>query len=268
MQLTGILLFIAVLQVGATGRAQTVTYSARSAPLVQVLRAIEQQTGYHPFYNDADLSGVKPVTVELKAVPLREALDAVLKGQPLTYEIQGNTIDLVRRVNGIPPLGSSISAPVLSDIRGRVVDSTGAPIAGASVLVKGTQRGAATDAKGEFVIKGVEGGVTLVVTYTGFEPRQYKYSGQAGVVILLERSTSPLDQVQVIAYGTTTQRLNIGNVGSVSAEEIERQPVNNPLLALDGRVPGLFITQATGLPGGGVTVRIQGQNSINGGNDP
>src|ERR1700676_2306931 len=78
----------------------------------------------------------------------------------------------------------------------------------------------------------------------------------------LFKSSSQLDQVQVIAYGTTTQRLNTGDVSTVTAKEIEQQPVSSPLAALEGRVPGLFITQANGLPGSGVTVRIQEQNSI------
>ncbi len=84
----------------------------------------------------------------------------------------------------------------------------------------------------------------------------------------MEISTSLLDEVQYIAYGTSSQRFQTGKVTSVKAKDIEKQPVNNPLLALQGRVPGLLITQANGLPGGGVKVRIQGQNSLRNGNDP
>lgn len=69
-------------------------------------------------------------------------------------------------------------------------------------------------------------------------------------------------------YSTTTQRFNTGNVTTIKTSNIEKQPVNNPLLALQGRVPGLFITQANGLPGGEVKVRIKGQNSISNRNDP
>ena len=74
--------------------------------------------------------------------------------------------------------------------------------------------------------------------------------------------------MQVIAYGTTTQRISTGDVTTVTAKEIEKQPVGNPLLALEGTVPGLFIVQNTGVAGGGITVRIQGQNSLTMGNDP
>jgi hypothetical protein len=72
--------------------------------------------------------------------------------------------------------------------------------------------------------------------------------------IVLSQKISNLDQIQIIAYGQTTKRLSTGNVSTVKSSDIEKQPVNNPLLALQGRVPGLFITQSTGLPGCGVTI--------------
>ncbi len=84
----------------------------------------------------------------------------------------------------------------------------------------------------------------------------------------MEISTSKLDEVQIIAYGSNSQRFQTGNVASVKAVDIEKQPVNNLLLALQGRVPGLFITQANGLSGGGINVTIQGQNSIRNGTAP
>ncbi|HVS98698.1 MAG TPA: SusC/RagA family TonB-linked outer membrane protein, partial [Puia sp.] len=267
MRLTTIFLFAGALHLAAAGRAQSVSLSVKDAALEDCFRSIQEQTGYSFIYTRNLLGDSRKVTLSLHGETLATALDRLFQNQPLTYTLVDKYIVVKRRpAVGLPPPAGAVSPP--NDIRGRVVDSTGAPIAGASVLVKGTQRGAATDAKGEFVIKGVEGGVTLVVTYTGFEPRQYKYSGQAGVTILLERSTSPLDQIQVIAYGTTTQRFSTGNISTVKAADIEKQPVNNPLLALEGRVPGLFITQSNGLPGAGVTVRVEGQNSIASGNDP
>jgi TonB-linked SusC/RagA family outer membrane protein len=78
----------------------------------------------------------------------------------------------------------------------------------------------------------------------------------------------PLDEVQMIAYGTTTRRFSTGSVSTVTSTEIKNQPVNNPLLALQGRMPGVFITQNTGVPGGGVNVQIRGRNSISNRNDP
>ncbi|MBO9571391.1 MAG: SusC/RagA family TonB-linked outer membrane protein, partial [Chitinophagaceae bacterium] len=90
----------------------------------------------------------------------------------------------------------------------------------------------------------------------------------APIIVSLEKNISQLDEVQYIAYGTTSRRFSTGNVSTVKAEEIEKQPVQNPLLALQGRVPGVNITQNTGLANGAFNIQIQGQNSIAKGNNP
>src|SRR6202035_919559 len=108
----------------------------------------------------------------------------------------------------------------------------------------------------------------LVISHIGYAPKEFKIgsayiaSGKLPFSIALEISNSPLDEVQIIAYGQTTRRLNTGNVYKVTASEIEKQPIANFLQALEGRVPGLLITQQSGVPGSNFTVQIRGQNSI------
>jgi TonB-dependent starch-binding outer membrane protein SusC len=267
MNCTTFLLLAACLQVSARTQAQ-ISLTEKKAPLEKVLQEIKTQSGYDLVY-ELDMIRAKshPVDLQLRNVPLSDALDALFKDQPLTYEIVGKIISIKEK-----PITKSLIVPAAlppsTDIHGRVTDSLGNPLVGASVTVKGGKRGTETNEKGDFELKGVGENATIVISFSGFESRQLKFGGQSGVTVVLTRSNSQLDQVQVIAYGTTTRRLNTGNVGTVTSEDIEKQPVNNPLLALEGRVPGLFVTQSSGLPGTGVTIRIQGQNSIQNGNDP
>ncbi len=130
-----------------------------------------------------------------------------------------------------------------------------------NVVVKGTKRGVVTDAYGRFSIE-AEQGKTLVISNIGYNAREIKVNDENNIIVGLEISTSKLDEVQIIAYGTSSQRYQTGNVASIKSKDIEKSPVNNPLLALQGRVPGLNISQANGLPGGGIKVRIQGENGI------
>ncbi|MBO9573024.1 MAG: SusC/RagA family TonB-linked outer membrane protein, partial [Chitinophagaceae bacterium] len=112
-------------------------------------------------------------------------------------------------------------------------------------------------------------GEVLIISSVSYGTREIKISDiNTPLILALEKNISQLDEVQYIAYGQTTKRFTTGNTNTVSASDIAKQPINNPLLALQGRVPGLYIEQASGLPGSGVTVRIQGQNSMNSGNDP
>ena len=82
-------------------------------------------------------------------------------------------------------------------------------------------------------------------------------------------ASNSMDETVVKGYYSTTKRLNTGNVTTIKGEDISKQPITNPLLALEGRVPGLYIQQANGLPGGQInSVQLRGQNSIANGNDP
>jgi TonB-dependent starch-binding outer membrane protein SusC len=266
MRLTGILLLAAVLQVSARGTAQTVTYSARGAELPAVFAAIEQQTGYVFFYDRSWLTGTVPVTVELKAVPLRDALSIILAHEPVGFEIkEGNTIVLTKKV---PSGAPKPEAPPGNEITGIIVDENGEPLAGATIKLKNGKILGLSDEKGDFKLKNVAANAVIEISFTGYGITEVQVNGQSALKISLKRANNKLDDVQVIAYGTTTQRLNTGDVTTVTSKEIEEQPVSNPLAALEGRVPGLVVTQTTGAPGGGFTVQIRGQNSIVNGNDP
>ena len=268
MKLSVILLSLS-LQVSAAGYSQTVTLTERDVPVEKVFQDIRAQTGYDFFYNLKTLEGAGKVTLNVRNASIAEALDACFRGLPLTYTITDKIVVINQKPTPPRPVPTADANPSANnDIHGRVTDSLGNPLAGASVTVKGSKRGTQTNEKGEFNLKGIDDNATLVISFSGFESRTVKFGNQTGLDVVLMRSNSPLDQVQVIAYGTTNQRYSTGDVTTVSAKEIEQQPVINPLLALEGRVPGLLINQANGLPGAGVTVQIQGQNSIANGNDP
>ena len=265
MKLIIIIMTTCLLQVSAATFAQKFTYAKKDATYGLVFKEIIKQTGYKILYSDQILDKTKTINVDFKGAELKEVMETLLKNQPLSYEIDETTILIKEKeptfLDRLAKRWASI------DASGRVVDSENRPLPGASVKVKKTGKGVSTDANGKFFLRGVEEGAVLVVSFIGYLPKEVSASANMGNVVL-EQSLSKLDEVQVIAYGTTTQRLSTGNVTTIKADVIEKQPVNNPLLALQGRVPGLFIEQATGFAGTGVKVRIQGQNSMNYGSDP
>jgi len=120
MKLTGILLLATILHVSARGTAQTVTLEAKRTSLSQVFAAIKQQTGCVFFYSIEDLVDATPVSVQLRNTPLKQALEAILSNQPLTFNIQGNTIAITRKAQlpsfsqGIPPSSPSINFILIS----------------------------------------------------------------------------------------------------------------------------------------------------------
>jgi TonB-dependent starch-binding outer membrane protein SusC len=247
---------------------QTITLNFQNASLEKVFAEIEKQTHYNFLYMQSVLKNARQVNVKVANATLEKVLEMCFKDQPhLTYSIMDRVV--VVKVKPAPaegPVRKGVEDPI--DVSGRVTDEEGKPLVGANVKVRGNSTGVVTDAEGKFMLKNVEENAVLEISYVGHEPQVVFVKGQRMLAVNLKQNQSMLDETVVIAYGTTTKRLNTGNVASVKAKEIENQPVNNPLLALQGRVPGIFITQSTGLPGSGVTVRIQGKNSIGNGNDP
>jgi len=255
------------MQVSAATFGQRITMSRKNISLKTVLRELTKQSGYGFFYDGKAIGDNQKVTVVLSNAEFDEALKSVLTGLNLSYKIDGNIVS-IRKIEEPSLLDNLIARFQAIDVSGRVVDVDGRGLPGASVSVKGKgNKAVSTGTNGSFYLKGVNEDATLIISFIGYVTKEIKAAKELGDVVL-ELSTSKLDEVQVIAYGTTTQRLSTGNVTTIKADVIEKQPVNNPLLALQGRVPGLFIEQATGFAGTGVKVRIQGQNSMNFGNDP
>lgn len=260
MKLTTVLLLAAVLQLSAKSSAQTVTFTGKNVPLQQVFATIEAQTGYVFFYDEDDLKDCAPANVSLEGDSVRTALDKVLFGQPLNFNIRGTTVFIKR----IPVLVYNIGPPLTGVITGR----NGMRLPGATIKLKGAAAGVLSDNEGAFVIN-VEAGDVLIITYTGYRPLEYKVGKSRDVNIVLTPLESQLDEVTINAgYYTVKQRQSTGSISKVDAATIGQQTITNPLQALQGRVPGIYIEQNTGLLGSNFKVRIRGTNSIRNGNDP
>ncbi|HEY4062360.1 MAG TPA: SusC/RagA family TonB-linked outer membrane protein [Puia sp.] len=265
MKLIIILTVATFLQATAASNAQKVTISVNNAPLSSIFTEIEKQTGYNFIYNYDWLQKTRNVTLQVKDAPLTQVLDMCFKDQSVTYGIVGKVISIKQKTT-IPSEGQIVQVPVT--IKGTVVSESGDPLSDITVTIKGSKRATATNFKGEFSILYPSQDVTLVFSGVNVETFELRATGKEELMIKLKNKTSKLDEVQVIAYGITTRRLNTGDVTTIKSEEIEKQPVSNPLAALEGRVPGLFITQTTGVSGGSFSVQLRGRNSIKNGNDP
>jgi len=274
-KLTIVLLTAALLQVQARGLSQTITLTGKNMDMREVFTAIKQQTGYVVFFKKGLLTDARPVTVAVHDMPLTKFLELTMKDQPFTYLILDKTISLSRKAvpDVVAPAETRTpnrddNLPLFVPISGRILDADGKPLAGASIFIKKprsssrmTSTTSASD--GSFILQVNEGDV-LVISYVGYTSQEVRVSShllQNGLSVHLQQSDSNLDQVQITAHGTTTKRLNPGDITTITAKDIEKNPVNNVLEAIQGKVPGLFIEQGTGQPGGKFTLRLR--SSIN-----
>jgi len=270
MKLTVFLIFLACLQVSAKVFSQ-ITLSKKNVPLTEVISTIQQQSGYSFFYKHKLVENIN-ISADLHNVTLQQALDKILDGQPLTYEVIDKTVVIKEKETSfLDKLKNSIKAELAQvTISGKVIDETGQPMQGVTVREKGTNNVIATGTDGKFTLTVSSNDALVDFTYIGYEPKEVSAKElPKGVVLTLSASATNLREVTINkGYYTEKQALSTGDVSVVSAKEIEGQPVTDPILALEGRVPGLLITQTSGLPGAYSTVRLRGMNSIANGNDP
>ncbi len=254
-----ILLFVFAI---VCARAQTVTLSVKNESLKEIFTEINRQTGFQFMYNTNMLKNAKPVSLDVKEASLEDVLESCFKNQPLTYIIDKRTIIIREKEIPAEPKAEPPKKKAETMVSGTVTDKSGVPLPGVNVLVKDTNNGTATAANGTYTVQVGESDV-LVLSFIGYKNAEEKVNGRMVIDITLEEDVTTLKEVTISGgYYETTEKTRTGNIVKVEAKDVEKQPVTNPLMALQGRVPGLEITPVNGTPGSAPTIRIRGTNSL------
>ncbi|WP_431199643.1 TonB-dependent receptor plug domain-containing protein [Mucilaginibacter sp. P19] len=261
-----ILTIFTILQASAYTKAQNVSLTEKNAPLKKVFLDINKQTGYDFLASNSVLKSAKPVTIDVKNQPLKVVLDEIFIGQSLGYILQEKMVIVTLKPNAITAIEQSVATPVI--VTGKVTDTLDNPLPGATLKIKTSNKIALTNPDGTFTI-GANEGDEIEVSFIGFRSTSFiAHSEATALKVTLHANPSKLNEIQVIGYGKVSKRLNTGSVSTLSAVEIEKQPVTNVLSALSGKAAGVFVQTTNGLPGGGISVQIRGKGSILAGTDP
>ena len=260
MKLTSVLIFLLCMQVSAKVYSQEneLTLDVTNIAITKALHILEKKSDYRFLYNDALLSRDMLVDIHAKDAKVPDIVSDLLSGTSYTYKLIGT------RLIVIAAKSSHIAEVKLS---GHITDSTGQPLAGVTVQVKGSTLGTVTDADGRFSLD-VPDDAVLVVSYIGYQTREVPVNGQAEMNITLQPSSSSLNEVVVVGYGTQTKKDITGAVSVVDEKDIANRPIVNVGEALQGKAAGVQVTANSGKPGAGLTIRVRGSSSISAGNDP
>jgi len=167
----------------------------------------------------------------------------------------------------IAVLGVSFAIAQNKQVSGTVADANGAPVAGATVLVEGTNVGTTTGADGKFALAAPANG-NLVVSFVGYETQIVAIGGKTNVSIALKEDATAIDDVIVIAFGTATKEAFTGSASVVKSDDIAKRQVSNVAQALAGAAAGVQVTSSSGNPTATPSVLIRGLSSINAGKGP
>lgn len=153
-------------------------------------------------------------------------------------------------------------------VSGKVTGSDKEALPGVSILIKGTTQGTTTDAKGDYSIGVPAADAVLIFSFVGYNSTEINTANQSVIDVSLQQNDQQLSEIVVVGYGTVKKSDLTGSLSQIKAKEINSFPATNVLQAMSGRAPGVQVTQNTGAPGAGVSVRIRGTNSVQGSNEP
>ncbi|MBO9631480.1 MAG: SusC/RagA family TonB-linked outer membrane protein [Chitinophagaceae bacterium] len=265
MKLTIVLLTTALMSVQAAGLGQTISLSGREMPLRQVFAEIKKQTNYVTFTSSDLLATSHPVSFSVKDMPLKDFLQLVLKDQPLTFSIESNTILLAKKIQPVSPDRLLLTTDQ-DPVKGIVRDQDGHPLAGASVKIKGTQRGTSTDQQGRFMLD-VKPGEVILVSYTGYAEKEQTITTARIINIDMALSENKLQMV-MIGYGSQERRKNTSAVSRVTGFEPEKNIVGDIGRLLQGKAAGVYVASSSGVPNSSPTINIRGVQSASVGQNP
>lgn len=268
MRLLTIILFATSLTVSAKSFSQNITLSVKGLPLKQLFQAVEKQTGYVFFYNQQLLNNTKPVTISARDMLLEEFLQLILRDQQLGFRIEGHTITLSRKAPEAPMVDfvKELFAPAdtLKNVVGMVSAEDGGPLTGVSVVVKGTKRGASTDAKGAFTIP-ASAGQTLVFTAIGYEPLEMKIPASFRVYAKMVLSVSNMQDHVVTGIYQRKKESFTGSSSTFTVKELKMVGNQNVLQSLKTLDPSFAIVENSTFgsdPNRLPDIEIRGKSSV------
>lgn len=217
-----------------------------------VLSNIEDKSQFYFIYDATVVDVEKRVSIESENELITEILDELFEGTNVVYKITNRQIALSAESL------SSVGQQTLK-VSGKVTDSSGAPLPGVSVIIKGTTQGVITDSNGNYILSKIPENATLQFSFVGMKSQEIAVSGKTTIDVTLVEDAIGIEEVVAVGYGTQKKGMITGSISSVQSEKLTVAPIANATNSLAGRLPGLISKQNSGLPGAdAATLSIRG----------
>ncbi len=248
-------------------KSSDIVFTKKIKDLDQVINEIEEQTEYRFFYEDQAISEDNyKIKMDISAGTVFEILTEVSNQTGLAFRQINNTIAIRTEleVDGAIPDVISVQ-PQIKTIRGKVTDSSGLPLPGASIIIKGTTVGVTSDVNGNYSFEVPGDAKVLVFSFIGMQTQEIAIENQTKINVSFKEASVGLEEVVAVGYGVQKKVNLTGAVDQIGSKELEALQVNTIAEALQGQIPNLNIDIADGKPGRAASFNIRGTTSINGG---
>jgi len=257
-------LFIVNTAIAQTYETTQVTIRLKNTTLKKIIHEIERQTSFRFAFVESDIAGFKNRDVNFEKEFLPQCLSKIFESSDFSFKLVEKSIIILKKKTFSVVSNKSINDNSLSPLSDRVVtgtvkDQNGNPIFGTTVKIKGTNSSTLTDKDGKFSLKTNKLIVNLLFTHVSYSSVEQKVIATTDALnIMMYETSSKLDEVVVVGYGSVKKRDLTGAVGKVNMEDFHKAPVSSFDQALQGRVAGVVVSSGDGQPGAGTQISIRG----------
>lgn len=210
--------------------SQSISLKMSNVSVKKAMTELQTKSGYSFVYIAGDVDTDR--TVSINASQLKDAVAQILKGQNVSYEIQGKNIVIKKGTQ-------QATSKKKRKVSGTVKDVNGEPIIGATIMEEGTTNGTITDFDGNFVLE-VADGAELDISYIGYQTQKLQAKSGKALAVTLKEDLETLDEVVVVGYGTQKKVSVTGAMASTKGSDLAKVPTANITNTLAGRLPGLI----------------------------
>jgi len=263
MRIVALLILITVAQtfaVDSYGQSKRLSLNAENETIVSILEEIERQSEFYFMFDASRINVNQRKSVDCENQLIGNILDQLFEDTGITYSINDRQVLLTTIDKSDTEQQKSIS--------GKVTDSSGQPLPGVTVVIKGTTQGTITDVEGKYTIANIPDNAILQFSFVGMKTQEFVTAGESVINVVLEDETIGIEEVVAIGYGTIKKSDLTGSLSSVSSDQFAQQNISRVDQALQGRASGVQVNSTVGAPGGEVRIRIRGANSVLGSNEP
>lgn len=260
--------------IASTGEAQKrslqdiiLSVQLREVELVKLFSELESNTDFSFAYNDSQIDENQKLSLKVRNQSLYKVLRTISKETGLSFRRIDNNIFVQKKLDTDKSVDDQNTNLANIEITGKIVDENAQGLPGASVVIKGTTKGTTSDIDGNYKINAPEDGI-LVISFVGYISQEIPVRGRSTIDLTMNPDAAQLEEIVVVGYGSQKKSDITGSTASVKGDDIAAMPVPTFDMALQGRAAGMLVTSTSGEPGGGVSIRIRGSNSVIGNNEP
>ncbi len=259
MKIAALLILITITQTFALdsyAQSKRLNLIFKNEKIINILDEIEEQSEFYFMFDASKIDVTQRKSIDCENQTITNILDQLFKNTGITYRISDRQIGLINTKFADAEQGMTIS--------GKVTDSSGSPLPGVTIVVKGTTDGTVTNANGEYSLTSVSGDATLLFSFVGMKTQEILVSDRTTIDVTLAEESVGIDEVVAVGYATQRKESLTGSISSIKMTDEKRDiSTSNLSSVLAGSMAGLRVNSSTGVPGVASSINIRTNSSWN-----